>query len=84
MVRKKNNGYGICVYDDELNHSEFVVDVISNAFGYHKTQAYQCVNMIEINGKYIVKKYTSKEHDKALKFTNFLVQNGLLAEIISL
>ena len=83
MVKGKKTKYGICVYDDELNHADLVVSILSSAFGYHVTQAYQCVRMIEQNGMYVVKTYDKKDRDKAIKYANYLTKNGLIAEIIS-
>jgi ATP-dependent Clp protease adapter protein ClpS len=73
---------GILVFDDEFNHIKFVVDLLSQTFGFPPTQAYQCANLIHERGSYVVKVLTYKEKQKAELLRNILVSNGLMAKII--
>lgn len=73
---------GIVVFNDDMNHLKFVIEVLSTVFGYHPTQAYQCAEMINNRGSYIVKTLPEKHKDKAEAYRNLLVSNGLIAKII--
>jgi len=75
---------GILIFNDEFNHIKFVTEVISQTFGYHPTQAFQCANLIHEKGSYLVKSFPYKELSKAQLIRDLLVNSGLVVKIIPL
>ena len=73
---------GILVFDDEFNHIKFVTEVLSQTLGYHPTQAFQCANLIQKKGSYVVKSFPYKELQKVQLIRDILVDSGLAVKII--
>ena len=81
MVKKR---VGLLILNDDLNHIKFVTDVLSQTLGYHPTQAFQCANLIDKRGSYIVKEFEQKDKHKAELYRNILINAGLTTKIIPL
>lgn len=77
-------GYGLIVYHDELNQTEFVAEVLSTILGYEKSQAYNCAFLIFNRGEYLVRRFTKSQKDKADACLEALSINGIPAELLRL
>ena len=75
MVKKKK--IALIIFSHDYNSEEFLTEIISQVFGYHKTQAANCAHMISNRGSYIVKTFPRKEKKKAEAFYELIVKNDI-------
>jgi hypothetical protein len=83
MVKNKYT-MGLFIYHDDLNSTEFLVEVISNVLGYHYTQAAQCAHYITSNGEYLVKRFASKEQEAAEAIYELVTKQGIPTKLLPL
>ena len=83
MVKTKHK-IGLVIYHDDLNSSEFLIEVISNVLGYHYTQAANCVHYITTQGEYLVKGFKTNEKVTAEAMYELIVKQQIPARLIPL
>lgn len=54
-------GYNIIVYNDAEFDALEAVEAFRKLFGYEETQALSCVRLVQLNGSYACKSYTSAD-----------------------
>lgn len=83
MVKNKHK-IGLVIYHDDLNSSEFLIEVLSNVLGYHYTQAANCVHYITTQGEYMVKGFTSNQKVIAEAMYELIIKQQIPARLIPL
>ena len=74
---------GVVVFNDNFNTFKDVIEILQENIGYPKAQAEQCAHQIHNKGSYLVKSFPIKDRDIADEVVDLLIDNGLIAKLIS-